>query len=241
MRFSAMIPAALAAVLAAPAAGQELARRVAAAPDGEVRLHYMSREGVCAWEEQAPRGEGAWTRCARAPVRVALTVRGGAVVDVRTRVGMEWGAARGPVTELGAVDPREAVGFLLPLAEGPASAQVGPDAVFAASLAEGAGWVPAVARIARADLPTGTRRAARAWLAQAASNATAMPPGGVRGPVSEEARHRLIVLRNDGAIPELIRIAREDPDPYTRHMALFWLSTSADPRVVDLFEELLRR
>jgi hypothetical protein len=49
------------------------------------------------------------------------------------------------------------------------------------------------------------------------------------------------VLRNNGEIPELIRIARTDPDPYTRRMAIFWLSTSADPRALDLFEELLRR
>ena len=39
--------AALAATLAAPAAGAQIATRVAAAPDGEVRMTYAARPKAC--------------------------------------------------------------------------------------------------------------------------------------------------------------------------------------------------
>jgi hypothetical protein len=243
-----ILPAfALVPLLAAPAAGQELVRRVAASPDGEVRMHYAAREGVCSWDGQVRRAGDELEFCARGPVRVALTVRGGRVVEMRTRVGSEWSGGGGGATELGRVGASAAAAFLIGLAEGSPSGPVGSRAVFAAVVADSARVEPDLARIARAEVPRATRRAARFWLAQQAADASA-PVGGAGDPVStqslvdnEEAVYALVRRPRREGVPELIRLAREDADPYLRRSALFWLGQLDDPRALALFEELLGR
>lgn len=242
-----LLALALLPLLAAPAAGQELARRVAAAPDGEVRMHYAARTGVCSWDGQVNKVGDELEFCARGPVRVALTVRGGQVVEVRTRVGREWSEGRDRGSDLGRVGAPDAAAFLIDLAEGSPSGPVGSRAVFAATVADSARVETDLARIARAEVPRATRRAARYWLAQQAANASA-PVGGAGDRVStqsladnETAVYALVRRPRSQGIPELIRLAREDSDPYLRRSALFWLGQLDDPRALALFEELLGR
>ena len=123
----------LAAVFAtAPAlgaqAGSSIARRVAAAPDGEVRLTYATRSNVCGdgrdgvsigrsmYFATNVESYGGWSnmRCERGPARVTLTVEGHRVVSVRTRVAGGWASASSGVTDLGtvprSVTPLDALG-----------------------------------------------------------------------------------------------------------------------------------
>jgi len=52
----------------------------------------------------------------------------------------------------------------------------------------------------------------------------------------------IFVLSQNGkgdAVDELLRIAREEPDPELRTSAIFWLGQSKDPRIIDFLEELI--
>jgi HEAT repeat protein len=252
---------AAALLLAGHAQAQEaLARRVAAAPDGEVRISFAAKPGVCGWEEgiSTARGtrEGRRTvingsvrqteDCIEGPVRVALTKRGGRVTDVKTRVGHPFRDRGERVTDLGTVEPREASDYLLALAERGTDAEAGKDAIFPATLAQGVTTWPALLRIARREsLASGVRSGAVFWLSQEASEAA------TRGlqeivdddgdqEVRKQAVFSLSRRPNDEAVPALIRIARTHRDPELRRSALFWLGRSGDPRALAVFEELLR-
>ena len=65
---------------------QGLGPRVAAAPDGAVRFAFTARAGVCGNGRYVNDGDPDCA-CEAGPVRVALTVRGGAVQTLRTAVG----------------------------------------------------------------------------------------------------------------------------------------------------------
>ncbi|CAN5792658.1 hypothetical protein BH23GEM5_BH23GEM5_11840 [soil metagenome] len=116
--------------------GQTIAQRVASAPDGEVRISYAVRPGVCGNGENMV---GTWRSgdgCVPGPARVALTVQRGRVTGLRHYVGGGWTAGSGRVTELGTVRPAEAASYLLALAE-TGEPEVARKAVFPATLAEG--------------------------------------------------------------------------------------------------------
>ena len=108
-------------------AGSSIARRIAAAPDGEVRLTYATRSNVCGDGRDGVsigrsmyfatniESYGGWSnmRCERGPARVTLTVEGHQVVGVRTRVAGTWSAGSRDVTDLGAVPAAEAAAYFL--------------------------------------------------------------------------------------------------------------------------------
>ena len=84
-------------------AGSSIARRVVAAPDGDVRMTYATRPNVCGDGRDgvtigrsmyfAPNIESyGWSnvRCEHGPARVTLTVEGHRVVGVKTRVAGAW-------------------------------------------------------------------------------------------------------------------------------------------------------
>lgn len=236
----------------------ELGRRVAAAPDGEVRISFASKPGVSGWEDGISTGasrEGnrivfngsvrQTEECVEGPVRVALVKRGGRVADVKTRVGHPFRDRGERVTDLGTVEPREASDYLLSIAERGTDAEAGKDAIFPATLAQGTTTWPALLRIARREsIPGEVRRGAVFWLSQEASDAAtrglqeiAEDDGDQE--VRKQAVFALSRRPNDEAVPALIRIARTHRDPELRRTALFWLGRSEDPRALALFEELL--
>ncbi|HEX8454693.1 MAG TPA: HEAT repeat domain-containing protein [Longimicrobium sp.] len=237
-----------------------LARRVAAAPDGEVRISFASKPGVCGWEEGISTGRGTsegrrtvvngtgWRseECIEGPVRVALTKRGGRVTDVKTRVGHPFHDRGERVTDLGTVEPREASDYLLSLAERGTDARGGKEAIFPATLAQGATTWPALLRIARREsIPSEVRNGAVFWLSQEASDAATRGLQSIADDdgdqeVRKQAVFALSRRPNDEAVPALIRIARTHRDPELRRTALFWLGRSEDPRALALFEEILR-
>lgn len=241
-----MTIAILAVTLASPAAGQSIAQRVAAAPDGTVRMTFAAREGVCGNGTNISvhdRGDSEWENdCEEGPVHVALLVENSRVVDVKTRVGGRWRASS-RATDLGTVGAREAGEHLLRLAESDHPA--GKDAIFAATIADSFTAWPGLLRIARNESARDdARKGAIFWLGQAAGASVTpaldsiVADAGDRE-VKESAIFALSQRPAEEGVPALIRIARTNRDPSLRRTALFWLSQSKDPRALDLFEELL--
>lgn len=248
-------------LLAGSARAQEgIARRVDAAPDGEVHIAFTSKPGVCGWDNgistsrngsrsQIVTRNGVRTEdeCVEGPVRVALVKSGGRVAELDTRVGRPFRDRGRRVTDLGTVDAREASAYLLSLAERSMEGEVGKDAIFPATIAEGAAAWPALLRIARREsVPGETRRSAVFWLSSEAGDAAtrglqeiAEDDGDQE--VRKQAVFSLSRRPKDEAVPALIRIARTHRDPEIRRAALFWLGRLDDPRALALFEELLTK
>ncbi len=258
------------ALAAAPAAAQRLGARVAAAPDGRVRLTFAARPGLCGNGRnvislECSRGQcgrqtittnGGWDGegdeveydCEPGPVRVSLTVRGGEVRALRTYVGGRWvtSTAAG-VTDLGTVPAREATEFLLELAKS-ADGRVGEEAILPATFADSVTVWPALLKLARVErVPERTRRQAVFWLGQTAGEAATRGLTGlvedsdVDREVKEQAVFALSQQPRDAGVPALIRIARTHREPAVRRKAIFWLGQSGDPRALALFEELLTK
>lgn len=244
-----------------------LDRRIAAAPDGTVRLSFAARPNVCgdgrgSISTDCDDGNcGHYTvsvgkrdrdevqyDCDSGPVRVSLRVSGGRVTRVRTYVGGRWRAATADgVTDLGTVGAREAAAYFLALATKDSGAG-GEHAVFPAILADSVTVWPDLLRVARdAKVSRRARRQAVFWLGQAAGEAATrgltdlVDDRSTDRDVREQAVFALSQRPKDEGVPALIRIARQNPDRELRKKAIFWLGQSDDPRALALFEELLTR
>ncbi len=228
---------------------QSLTDRVAAVRDGYVRFSFDARPGVC--------GNGrnistSWASsdwepwCEPGPVRVAVQLRNGRAVDLDTYVGGRWRTRRDPVTDLGPVEPADAVAYLLSVAREGAG-RAAEQAVFPVALADTETW-PQLLRLAKeGSRPRAVRRSAVFWLGQAAGEAAVEGLTGLIAEpdedleVKESAIFALSQLRNGGGVEPLIQIARSNRDPRLRKKAIFWLGQSDDPRALALFEELLTK
>jgi hypothetical protein len=261
MRIQTIVLAGLLLLPAGVQAQDALARRVDAAPDGEVRISFASRPGVCGWDDgiqtRSRDGSGntvihgSWNggrseECVEGPVRVSLLRRGGRVAAVKTRVGRPFRDGGERVTDLGTVDAREASDYLLSLAERSTEGDVGKNAIFPATLAEGQVAWPALMRIARREsAPRETRTSAVFWLSNVAGDAATRGLQEIADDdgdqeVRKQAVFSLSRRPRDEAVPALIRIARSHRDPELRRTALFWLGRTNDPRALALFEEILK-
>ena len=236
----------VAALGAAPAAGQDLAERVASVSSGNVRFSFETRDGVCGNGRNISirhDDTSEWkSDCEPGPARVLLGVERGQVRSIETRVGGSWRAGTG-ATDLGTIEPAVASRYLLSLAETLRS-DAG-DAVFAATIARGVTVWPELLRMARNDrVADDARKAAVFWLGQAAGDAaTAALDSIVVEPGDREVRKAAVFALSqrpaDEGVPALIRAARTHPDPQIRRDAMFWLGQSEDPRALELFEEVL--
>lgn len=236
----------------------EIARRVAAAPDGTVRLSYATRGDVCGDGANIRRGPGDRGRyngpasrdvdwddeCTPGPARLVLGVRNHQVTSLRVYVGGRW-RQRDSVTDLGTVPARAAADYLLSLARTDAG-RAGREAIFPATIADSAVVWPALVRMARDErLAEQTRKQSVFWLSQAAGDAITDTLGAIAAEdttdraVREQAVFALSQRPRDESVPALIRIARTNHDPQIRRKAIFWLGQSEDPRAIALFEELL--
>lgn len=253
----------------AQAGGQEggsLAARVRAAPDGEVRMHFTSRPGVCGSEngishvnrdgrhqQRVVINGGTYTHsgdqweCLEGPVHVRLLLRGGRIADLKTRVARGWSDdVGGRVTDLGRVPAPAAADYLLSLAERADDGDVGEDAVFPATIADSATTWPRLLRIARnGGVSDKVRRSSVFWLSQQAGDQVTQ---GLTDLVDDDdedrelREHAVFALSQrprEESVPALIRVARTHRDGHIRKTALFWLGQSRDPRAIALFEEIL--
>ena len=246
---AALIVAAALVTGAAQGKAQTIADRVAEVNDGQIRISYEAREGVCGNGRNISthRSTDDWEGwCEPGPVRVAIDIRRGEVVDIDTYVGGRW-RDRDRVTDLGMVEPQAAADFLLALAQS-LDNEAGEDAVFPATIAEGVVVWPELLSIAKdRSLRNDTRKSAVFWLSQAAGDAAAegledlVYDDAGDQEVRESAIFALSQFEEDQGVPILIRIVRTHPDPELKRKAIFWLGQSDDPRAVELFEELLTR
>jgi hypothetical protein len=248
------------------AAAQTLERRIAAAPDGTVRLSFAARPGVCGdgrGSVSMDCDDGTCGRytvsvgnrdrseveydCDPGPVRVSMRVSGGHITSLRTYVGGRWRPATDGVTDLGTVGAREAATYFLALAARDSDA-AGEHAVFPAIIADSVTVWPDLLRLAKnTRVSHRARRSAVFWLGQAAGEAATKGLSDLvedrtgDREVREQAVFALSQRPHDEGVPALIRIARENPDPELRKKAIFWLGQSDDPRALALFEELLTK
>ena len=244
------------ALMLAPALGAQqgstIARRVAAAPDGEVRLAYATRPDVCGDGRDGisvghsmtfyDRGEsyGSWgrMRCVDGPARVTLTVRDHKVVGVRARVGGTWASAASGVTDLGRVAAPDAAAYFIGLA-GQIDDGKRQNSLLAAAVADSANVAPDMLRLARTTtLPRETRRRAVTW-AGVLGDASMVAPlteiaranGGDRtsaddvGPgngLAGAAVGALGMIPEGAGVPALMTLARNGSET-VRKAAVFWL------------------
>jgi hypothetical protein len=239
-----------AVLLALPAAltAQDLAQRVTTSRDGQFRLSFAARPGVC--------GNGAnsisivddddeWEGgCERGPVRLSLRVTNGVVSDAHTYVGGRWRQATSTVTDLGTLPAGKTANDLLVLAE---RATDGEALITAATLADSTViWPRLIALAHRTTVPIETRKHAVFWLGQAAGVAATRGLDSIAGDdtgeieVRKQAVFALSQRPEIEGVPVLIHIARSNPNGELRKSAIFWLGQSEDPRALALFEELLR-
>jgi hypothetical protein len=242
--------------------GQSLARRIADAPNGKVRLEFAARPDLCGTGNYVSRGnrnrtqwDSDWSEdveyteeCMRSPVRLVVTKSGGQVVRIRTYVGGRWRPSVGTVTSIGQVSTREAVDYLMSLANTSSSSKIGSEAIFPMTLADSVEIWPGLLRLARdQSRPSSIRTQSVFWLSQIAGESITANLAALTGDaavdrdVREQAVFALSQRPHSEGVPALISIARTNRDPEIRKKALFWLGQSRDPRALALFEEILSR
>jgi len=246
---------AAAVFLLPPTAGraQNLAQRVASAPDGAVQFTYAARPGVCGngrsyysingsmWfgsvNDNVMRSEP----CQPGPVRVVLGRAGKEIVDVNVYVGPAQSSPG--AADLGTVPAREAADYLLSIAA-KADGRPGRDAIAPAMLADSAVVTPQLLAIARdQSRARETRSSAINWLSRASDERGGVAPAQLAKALGDMARDendnqqvRQSALRvlsrqeNGEGIPALIEISRSTQDIWLGKQALTTLAQSGDPR-----------
>jgi|SRR5215510_1133025 len=100
--------------------------------------------------------------------------------------------------------------------------------------------------IARTSTATQVRKDAIFWLGQEVSTLAGnelekLASNDPEVEVQKQAVFALSLRKNDESIPTLIRIAKEHHNLAVRQQAIFWLGQKRDPRVLDFFEQFLKK
>ena len=243
-------------------AAQSVASRVNSVREGDVRMTFNLRPGVCG------DGRSVWTSgrtnmnynndgrrsqdieydidCDTGPGRLVIVRRDGETTDLRFYVGGRWRASTS-ATDLGAVSTSSAVEYLMGLAESN-DGKAARNAIFPATLVDSTTIWPRLMRIARSDSrTTSVRQQATFWLGQLAEEPATrgltelVGDAALDREVRESAVFALSQRRNGEGVTALINVVRTSKDPELRKKALFWLAQSKDPRALDLIEELLTK
>ncbi|MBI2150696.1 MAG: HEAT repeat domain-containing protein [Acidobacteria bacterium] len=101
-------------------------------------------------------------------------------------------------------------------------------------------------RIARTSASIQVRKDAVFWLGQEVSRQAGeelekMARDAPEVEVQKQAVFALSRRNSDEAVSSLMRIAREHPNAAVRKQAVFWLGQKRDPKVLDLFEQMLKK
>jgi len=239
---------------------QSVTSRVNSVREGDVRLSFPLRPGVCGdgrnvWygeRNNYSRSDGRSRRdveydidCSTGPGRLVVVRRDGETTELRFYVGGRWRESSS-ATDLGTISARSAVDYLIGLAE-THDGKVGSEAIFPATLADSVTIWPQLLRIARSDSrPRSIRQNATFWLGQLAEEPATR---GLSELVGDDAQDRevresaifALSQRREEGVTALIKVVRTSRDPELRKKALFWLAQSRDPRALDLIEELLTK
>jgi hypothetical protein len=253
MRHRAALIALLSLLGCAPAGAQTLARRVADAPDGRVRLSFPARPNVCGYEDaiiirdenggedhvRTFRGSsGDWEdirdHCVAGPVRLEMTVRDHAVQRVRTRVGVGFEPTTERVTDLGAVSAADAVDLLIDLAPRVPTAH-GDDALIGVTLAAGVNPAPRLLQLAgSAQAPVAVREKAVFWAAESGATAAQLSSLYARAgdaKIRDQILFAYSRIHDPSGARELLRVARGDDAMELRKKAVFWLGQRAGEEI----------
>jgi hypothetical protein len=234
-------------VLGTAVEGATLSEAIETTDDAWVHFHYPTREGVRGdGDTLTIDSDGRWSRnLDDGPAFVQLRVRDGRVVDVDVTVGGRPPRLRDGERDLGAVDPVEAATVLLDVATDATTDDV-EDAILGAVIAEGFDQHDRLFAIARdGDRPHDLRRSAVFWLGQAAGEratghlTTIVDDDDTELSVREHAIFALSQRPIDECLEPLRRVATTSRHPQLREKAFFWLAQHDDPRVLDLFEDVL--
>jgi HEAT repeats len=100
--------------------------------------------------------------------------------------------------------------------------------------------------IARTSTSTQVKKDAIFWLGQeisrlAGNELERLASNDPEVEVQKQAVFALSLRNNDESIPTLMRIAKEHHNPAVRQQAIFWLGRKHDPRVLEFFEQLLKK
>jgi len=233
------------------ASAQSIAQRVAAVRDGQVRLSFRVREGVCGNGRNismSGRNRDWEPDCEPGPARVSIDKEDGRIVDIDTYVGGRWRERDGQVFDLGTVGAVDAARYFLDLARIEDLGKTARDAMFPATIADSAVTWPDLLAIAKdRDRSVDVRKGAVFWVAQAAGEAVTQGLEDLvddereDADVRESAVFAISQLPHEEGVPVLLRLARDHGDPRLRRQALFWLGQSNDPRALKLFEEILTK
>ena len=257
---------ALAFVVIAPSlGGQSLARRISSAPDGRVQFSFPARPGVCgngrSYIQTGPNNySGSWDDsrrmdpCVAGPVRVVLDRADRSVISIQTYVGppnVDQGT-----TDLGMVDPQDAVDYLFSLAR-EAEGRVGREAIMPAMLADDVRTSRQLLEIGRdQSRPRETRRSALSWLGQSAGAQGAVPSSITEAllqiardeadnmEVRRSALGVLSRLDHGAGIPPLIELARANLSgdrTWLSKESLSALARSGDPRAREFLRGVIQR
>jgi HEAT repeat protein len=238
---------------------QPLARRIADVRNGEVRIAYVPRSGVCGdgrdvivygdWFYVAPSVEGHGrtnARCLEGPVRVTVTVASGAVTGVHTSVGGRWRDS-GRVTDLGLVPAAEAGVYFLGLASA-LQGKAGKEALLAGVLADSTDAATPLLRLAHdAGRPLEIRRRAVRWLGAVGGAAVVSAVGaiaedaGAPRDLREAAVSALAESESDEGVTRLIRLSAGPADAWLARKAIFWLGQANDDRAHETLRALVQR
>lgn len=225
-----------------PLAAQSLADRIAAT-EGEVRLSYGTKPGVCGdgrntvnTGTSVARDTRGW--CQPGPARMRLTVRHGRVVDADLAVGGRWNDG-GADLDLGRVAAPAVAEALLALAAD--ARDGGGELVMGAVVADSATVWPALLELARASsVSEDTRDNATLWLGFAAGDALGPDDNADEDDVRESAIFALSQRPKSEAVPALTRVVEGDHPVHLKKSALFWLGQTDRERAVVVYEEILR-
>lgn len=229
--------------------------RIAGVRDGELRVAFPAKEGVC--------GNGSsWIRtrdgnmtgsfrgrddieveCKPGPVRLVIERQGGRTTELRTYVGGQWRASTS-ATDIGTVSAASAIEYLVREAER-GDAQSAKQALMPLTIADGeVPWTRVLGVARDQSRPQPVRTQALFWAAQAAGDKAADDIGAIaRDDPDLEVRKQAVfaLSRRDDGVEHLLRIARSSTDREVKKAAYFWLGQSKDPRATDLFAEVLGR
>lgn len=244
---------------------QSIARRVAQAKDGSVRMSFASRSDVCGngagnistrnGRTMNSNGSGGHTTsrhneweddCEAGPVRVAIDIADGKPIALRAYVGGRWRPGA-DVTDLGTVPVKDAVDYLLDnLARN--DGKVAGEAIFPATIADSVVVWPRLLTLAKDDSRSrSVRTQAVFWVSQAAGEKATAGLVDVVGDAAADQDVRLQAVfaisqrPKDEGIPALLEIAKNSKDPRIRKQSIFWLGQSGDPRAIAYFESVLSR
>jgi hypothetical protein len=248
----------------APAAGAQsaatIAARVAAAPDGEVRMTYAARANACGdgkdvvaigraleiYSSISSFGRWSGVTCVPGPARVAITKRDHEIVAIRPHIGGAWKPIEGSVVDLGRVPAAEAASYFLSLA-GTTNTSSRRSPLLPAALADSVNVVPDMLRLARTTaLPRDTRRRAVHW-AGVLGNASTVAPllelarGGGDGERTNaddvgpgdgiaNAAVGALSMLEEGAGHDALMELARRGTPSVRKAAVFWIGQGDEPR-----------